>query len=279
LKPRLSGSNRHCLSGSQQALLGPARPRSEYLLSLARSERSRSVRMTWSMPFSFCLTKFAEILKSIFKNMKLSQPCRHESFQHGMCQFCSKSISASKACRQNLTWSPYQSCFPQLVAAKALFSGSVLDSPSSNQLPTLLFTGVLYVSIYTWTLPKSNKHSIFHQPDSPEFQPIPWVWLFIDTPFLQKHQNMVILDLNFSIGATFSTSQYFCGFQHFQAHLSPSHGPSQEIQIVFVMFAKLLGGLGSSLRRINCGFRDRFCWSHAWKLFNWHNFCGTTQVR
>ena len=95
----------------------------------------------------------------------------------------------------------------------------------------------------------------------------------------KKHRNMVILDLNFSIGATFSTSQYFCGFQHFQAHLSPSHGPSQEIQIVFVMFAKLLGGLGSSLRRINCGFRDRFCWSHAWKLFNWHNFCGTTQVR
>ena len=103
LKPRLSGSNRHCLPGSQQALLGPARPRSEYLLSLARSERSRSVRMTWSMPFSFCLTKFVEILKSIFKNMKLSQPCRHESFQHGMCQFCSKPISASKACGQNLT--------------------------------------------------------------------------------------------------------------------------------------------------------------------------------
>ena len=49
----------------------------EWILAQLSSFRAltlcRSVRMTWSMPFSFCLTKIAEILKSIFKNMKLSQ--------------------------------------------------------------------------------------------------------------------------------------------------------------------------------------------------------------
>ena len=97
LKPRLSSS--------KKTLLGPARPQSEYLLSLARSERSRvlfhsagvNVRMTWSISFSFSsfchevgasyflvrrgvvsvtvsfATQFAEILNSVFRNMKPSQ--------------------------------------------------------------------------------------------------------------------------------------------------------------------------------------------------------------
>ena len=93
------------VSSSKKTLLGPARPRSEYLLSLARSERSCvlfhsvgvNVRMTWSISFSFSsfchevgasyflfrrgvvsvtvsfATQFAEILNSIFGNMKPSQ--------------------------------------------------------------------------------------------------------------------------------------------------------------------------------------------------------------
>ena len=62
LKPRLSSS--------KKTLLGPARPQSEYLLSLARSERSRvlfhsagvNVRMTWSMSLSLRSTSTSKLV-------------------------------------------------------------------------------------------------------------------------------------------------------------------------------------------------------------------------